>query len=122
MEDKTSELISIVKAAFPLVQYIRRNELVRDKDKKLMSDLGLSLSSFSDLLDEVASQLDVKIPDDIRSAYKFSPRTILKFLPPRRRWAYQFDIPDLSINQLVAIVELGYWPHEYFREADPQKS
>lgn len=118
MEDKTFDLISLVKEALPLSQFFRRDELVKDRDKKLMAELGLSRSAYLRMLGEFEGELGVKVPEGILTSYKFFPRTILKFLPPRKVWAYEFgEIPDMSINELAAIVEHGYWPAEFFREA-----
>ena len=121
MGDKTSDLIALVEDTLPLSEFFRRSEKVRDPDKKLMADLGLSRSAYLNTLNEFEYELGVKIPDDIRTSYKFFPHTILRFLPPRRIWAYEVgDIPDMTINELAAIVERGYWPAEFFREAFPE--
>lgn len=118
MEDKTIDLIALVKEALPLSQFFRRDELVKDRDKKLMAELGLSRSAYLRMLGEFEGELGVKVPEGIQTSYKFFPRTILKFLPPRKVWAYEFgQIPDMSINELAVIVEDGYWPAEFFREA-----
>lgn len=120
MDDKTSDLIAIVKSALPLSQFFRRSEMVADRDRFLMADLGLSRSSYLNMLNEFDYELGVKIPDDIRTTYKLVPRTILRFLPPRKVWAYEFaEIPDMTIKDLAAIVERGYWPVDFFRKAFP---
>jgi len=88
-----------------------------------MAGLGPSRSAYLTMLGEFDYELGVRIPESIRTTYKLFPRRFLKFLPPRKVWAYEFgEIPDMSINELAVIVEQGYWPAEFFREAFPESN
>ena len=114
MEDLKQYLIDRVKEALPLRMLTERRGIAGRSNEKIMAEIGLSFDAYGDLLSQIEDELGVSSPPEIRSEFVFEKRSLLWFLPPARKPAFELRVPDLSVEELVDALKEKEWPAEFY--------
>lgn len=114
MTSKKQELIEVVKGSLPLRLVLKRKEIGQDTSKKLMEEIGLSFDAYGEMLDDIRDEFGIADHPETLKSFNIQRRT---FRPDKRVSTDSLKVPDLSVDELLEVVETKVWPLAFYEES-----